>query len=708
MYKENYGEYAVLTEGKDLFMNTWEINPDTWHVHFKHVLNLIKDAIETNVMNERFVHLDFGPDPEDGSQRRIRFTIPDYWINLIFWNLPIGCGETLQPRHIFFMNGITRSDIKEYIDLNFVEKYRTRMNNTVMNNKIDDCVKLFINIDQFALFLSNTLNLEDFIELMENSKDAYDIMHCDLSDINLEDTQGVGMALTHKLISIICNSDHCLAPYFISKEGVNIKQFKEFAVHIGTKPDGRGSVYPIPVNKSYLTGGSKDLSSFRIESSVGRTAQIILEKNVGDSGYFGRMLGLNNSSGPGLHEDPHFICKSKNFQPILLTKERFRSVANNRYYRKTPDGMEYKLTKYDEHLIGTVIYLRSPMTCASASSGEGICYRCYGDLAYTNADINLGKMAAEEISREFTQKMLSAKHLLEASVKELNWTDNRFLDYFSVNYTFLKVNEDALDEGFHIIIDLNDVDLASEDDEFLDADYNKYISKFVIKTPSGELITVETTDSDDIVLMPELDEYIGKISKKFDDDVMTMDIRDVINSYGADARKDDINLFGIKIYNNDLSKSLEKVKGVINKKRVGTYTKEDMLSDLVDATLDAGLRISSVHLEVILMNQLRHSEAVEAMPEWEYPNEPYQILTLTSALQKHPSVTVTLSFEQIKRALFNPTTFKKTKPSQMDLFFMSEVPPQVYLSKEYLSKEDDADENGMRDIIRKLPEEEKK
>jgi hypothetical protein len=544
--------------------------------------------------------------------------------------------------------------------------------------------------------------LEDFIDLMKHNKEAYDIMHCDLSDVNLDDMKSVGMKLTNRLVSIISRSDHCLAPFFISKEGVNVKQFKEFAVHIGTKPDGRGSIYPVPINNSYLTGGSNTFATFRIESSVGRTAQIILAKNVGDAGYFGRMLGLNNTSGPGLHDDPRYICDSKNFVTIKLTKENFNSVANNRYYRIHPNGMEYKLTRYHKHLIGQTIYLRSPMTCASASRGEGICYRCYGDLAYTNKDINIGKMAAEELSRELTQKMLSAKHLLEAAVKEISWVDERFLNYFTVNYTFLKVNEDALDRGFEIIIDLNDIDLASDGDEFVDADYNKYISRFKIDVPGEDPIVVETTDNDDLILMPELDEYIQRAFKKFDDDIVTIDIKDLMRSRGQTDQEVDPNIFGIKIYNNDLSRSLDNCKSIINKKRPTSdkmNTKDELLKNLIDATLDAGLRISSNHLEVILMNQIRHASHTEATPEWEYRDEPYQILTLGTALQRHPSVTVTMSFEKIKKTLFNPLTFRKTKPSPMDLFFMSDVPPQVYLREDYVSPEEE-DKNGMKDIIR--------
>ena len=70
-------------------------------------------------------------------------------------------------------------------------------------------------------------------------------------------------------------------------------------------------------------------------------------------------------------------------------------MIKNRYYRFNPNGMEYLIDDSDMSLIDKTIYLRSPMTCACASAGKGICKRCYGDLYYTNYDVNIGKIAAE-------------------------------------------------------------------------------------------------------------------------------------------------------------------------------------------------------------------------------------------------------------------------------------------------------------------------
>src|SRR5699024_7577763 len=48
-----------------------------------------------------------------------------------------------------------------------------------------------------------------------------------------------------------------------------------------------------------------------------------------------------------------------------------------------------------------------------------------------------------------------------------------------------------------------------------------------------------------------------------------------------------------------------------------------------------------------------------------------RILTLDEALTKNPSVTISLSYQKITKALYTPLTFQKKGASFMDLFFMT-------------------------------------
>ncbi len=89
----------------------------------------------------------------------------------------------------------------------------------------------------------------------------------------------------------------------------------------------------------------------------------------------------------------------------------------------------------------------------------------------------------------------------------------------------------------------------------------------------------------------------------------------------------------------------------------------------------------SVHLEIIIMNQIRSSEDIIEMPDWSVPEQSnYQVLTLKKAIMTHPSISISLQSEDIARMLHSPLSFRKHEPSAYDLLYM--VQPQKFLSSE--------------------------
>jgi hypothetical protein len=195
---------------------------------------------------------------------------------------------------LFFQERINKNAIKNFIDDKFLNVNRKRYDTRTLCNIIDNTLYRFKYIDEFSLYLCNTINDEDTIELMNTNPEFYQYMHADLSNVPLEDVKNVGQDLTNKAIKIIENSSHCLADSFATGEGVNRKQFREFAVNIGTIPNGDGGVYPIIVNTSFINEGVNTPAKSMVESAKGRQAQIYSKNNVGTSGAFARILGLNN------------------------------------------------------------------------------------------------------------------------------------------------------------------------------------------------------------------------------------------------------------------------------------------------------------------------------------------------------------------------------------------------------------------------------
>ena len=665
---QNYGDYYKLVTEGSVTVYTNVINKDNLNTHFTCVLNILRDGIEDDFIHFVKVNVIFA------DNQSVTLSIFDYVFNLIFWTLPLSMEDTLTSEFLFFEDNLTKNSIKEYIDVKFLAKHRTSVPNIVLNNIIDDCLDKFKYIDEFSLYALNTINNEDSIDLMNTSKPFWESLHADLSGVPIEDVKKVGMDYTNQAIKEIMNSNHCLKDSFKAGEGISPKQFKEFLINIGSKPDGNGGIFPAIINNSFSNGGVNDIESFTIESAVGQQALILQKQNVGTSGAFARLLGLNNM-GTTIHTDPKYICNTKHFQRITITDASVLKLFKNRYYRLTPNGVEYKTSfnpvRHNSDLIGKTVYFRSPMTCASAARGEGVCYRCYGDLAYTNNDINIGKMAAELLSSKLTQMLLSAKHILESLVQKMEWSAG-FDDVFSVNYNLIRIREDFTGKKYKLVIS-SDIQYESEDDDF---DYNEYINSFDIMRPDGSSFSIYTSAMDNIYITCEFSEMIKH--KKDNEGMYIFDIAELM----------DMDLFLVKLTNNELSRTLNGLKRLLNTKAAidSMADKDEFLQSMLATLIAGGLNIDSVHAEVILSNQIRDDEDILRLPQWEYENTKYKMITLNTALTDHPSVTVSLEYQKLAKSLYYPLTYKKTAPHPIDLLFM--VNPQRFMIDELVDGEE--------------------
>ena len=651
---DNYGIYGNLVKEGFMNVSTEMINKENHFNHLNWILNIFRDGIEQDTVHQMKLGVTF----QDGI--KVTLSIFDYFSNLIMWKLPLWVDEPLTSEYLFFDEDITESNIKRYIDDKFLDKFRTKIPNITLNQIIDSCLYNFKYINEFALYLLNTINNEDTIALMESNPEFDSYLHTDLSNIPIEDVNNVSMDITKKVIGIIKNSDHCLRDSFRAKEGISDKQFREFMVNIGSKPDGNGGVYPAIINNSYCNEGLMDLVSYFMDSSTGRIALMMQKNNVGDSGHFSRILGLNNKQSR-IYPNPHYKCNTKNLIRVNLDSSDKLDRFKNRFYRLKPNGVDYKLSsnpvRDNPELIGQTVYFRSPMTCASAARGEGVCYACYGSLAYVNEDINIGKIAAELLCSVLTQMLLSAKHLLESSVVALKWTEG-FMELFDVSFNIIGLKEDLDNlKKYKLIID----DIHDDSD----AD-GMYVNYFNVQFPDGKIKTFRTETDDNIYLSKELQSMVKDI-----DEGLTVSF-DALN---------DCCLFLVKIYNNEMSRILENVKRVINRVDcINGRTKSQWLEDFLNAIMLGGIHIDAVHAEMILSNQIRSADNVLEMPKWEIPNETYRLLTLNEALTNNPSITVSLEYEKLPKALYYPLSFKKIKASSIDLFFM--VQPQEFMNTE--------------------------
>ena len=158
--------------------------------------------------------------------------------------------------------------------------------------------------------------------------------------------------------------------------------------------------------------------------------------------------------------------------------------------------------------------------------------------------------------------------------------------------------------------------------------------------------------------------------------------------------------FDLKIQNNELSATLEKAKSIINKNSVTSkYNIHDITAEFIRVNNEGGIRLNATHYELLIANQIRCHDNILERPDWTTLQEPeYDILALSKALSNNPSVTVCLEYKRISDTLYKPLTFKKDKPSFLDLYFMKS--PQSYINNpEIISESHDYNKEGETNII---------
>ena len=202
--------------------------------------------------------------------------------------------------------------------------------------------------------------------------------------------------------------------------------------------------------------------------------------------------------------------------------------------------------------------------------------------------------------------------------------------------------------------------------------YTEYATQVYIKTPAGEEIRIYSETEDKLYISNTLNGIIRKKSVQ-DNGRFSIPFNVIQNEA----------LFFIILHNNDLMKALQDVKDCIDKVSVTkakNMTKDKLINLFINTIIKSNLSIQSVHLEVILMNQIRALDDVLEKPRWDLPNADYQILTMKQALDKNPSVVISLLNEKLEKMFYSPLTFRKHAPSFVDLFFMEQ--PQMFINND--------------------------
>ena len=674
-YPENYYIYADFTNDNTnvISISINLITIENWKKHYDAILNIMRDGIYRDRVQALKVNVNFGDIDVD-------LSIMDYFFNLIMWNMLIKTDIRVRPCHIFFPENLKAGEIKDYIDDFFITVNRSKFDNKTLNNIIADVLQCFHDIDIFSDYLANTVNLEDTAELMGKNPAFYDCLHQSFAHLPFDEVKGSIDKVSKKSIEYIKQAkallghDHCLADDFRTGEGLNPKQYAETTIGIGPKPNGKGGLFPSIIDHAFINGGVSDPIEYFIESSTGRIAQIVKFNNVSTSGTFARILSLNNMDSR-LYDDENYDCHTNHLIPVIVRNDAILKSLNLLYYREKQNGIEKCINwKKDKHLIGKTIFVRTPITCVSNANGHGVCYKCYGKLAYTVFDrkqkvgINIGRIAVEVVTAKLTQMQLSVKHILEAIIDKITWCE-AFGNFFEIEGNIIQLTTEINYKDFKMLIDPDSIesdfeDLADneEDDEMAAAmNYAEYITSFdILQISTGQVFHIDNDKDEKLYITTELNKSIRRKAEPVDG-FISIPLNDI----------KEIPLFTMILQNNEITKTLKMISALYNKAdHVRGKTISQHFQDILDTNVEGKLGINAVHYAVMLMNQVKNPEALFETPNWRYANPQYTILSLNESINNNPSITISLSYQKIGKLFYAPLTYKKRGVSFMDLFFM--------------------------------------
>ena len=108
------------------------------------------------------------------------------------------------------------------------------------------------------------------------------------------------------------------------------------------------------------------------------------------------------------------------------------------------------------------------------------------------------------------------------------------------------------------------------------------------------------------------------------------------------------------------------------------YDIDSICNKFLGLIIDAKIGANVVATEIIINRLIRSAANIFERPDFSKDVvEPYQILTVSKALEKNPSPMIGLSFQNLKRQLLSNEMFEeRNEASYMDAYFKTEIPTE--------------------------------
>jgi len=266
-----------------------------------------------------------------------------------------------------------------------------------------------------------SLDIRDFLEIQNEERllKAIDL-------VRVEKTKESVSSAYDVLDDIIFN-DYKHSPNPIAKGYISgtiaRNQVKQLLGPRGFVSDINGAIYKYPIASSFVLGMS-DIYEMAAESRSGAKAIFMSTKAIQTSEYFAREMQLVSMHIERLVDGD---CGNRDSLEWRVDERDLPNLVGKHYF---VDGVERVVRENDTELVGKLIKLRNVNGC-KIPNARHICSACFGKM-YINVPrhFNLGHVSVTTPTADFSQKILSTKHLTTSASSEAIHLDGAMKEFF--------------------------------------------------------------------------------------------------------------------------------------------------------------------------------------------------------------------------------------------------------------------------------------
>ena len=320
----------------------------------------------------------------------------------------------------YFSEGMyTSKSINKYLEVMLRDIVNNYVNVTgdrkVLETVYEQMFKIVVDIYNEVVYsnlnYATTLNIKDFLEIQFNPK-LIEAMRKVGTDSNIDNIQN-----TYNVLDDICRHDKSLANNIVAKGYIagtfSANQLRQMLASRGYVTEIDSRIFKYPIASSFVLGFNS-IYELAIESRSGAKALFLSNIAIRDSEYFARELQLVTmvvenlaNTDCGTKEYTDWYVRGKE----VTGKSDLEFLVGKRYF-DPKKNKEFVITGKEEHLVGTVIKLRTAYNCKLRHKNT-ICTACFGGLSHgVHEHTNLGHVTTTNVTRQISQSILSTKHIV--------------------------------------------------------------------------------------------------------------------------------------------------------------------------------------------------------------------------------------------------------------------------------------------------------